>query len=38
MPQTDPKTVKAELKKGELKNLYYIFGKNIPEVEKLTKH
>lgn len=37
MPQTDPKTVKAELKKGELKNLYYIFGKNIPEVEKLTK-
>ena len=37
MPQTDPKTVKTELKKGELKNLYYIFGKNIPEVEKLTK-
>ncbi|SFW13185.1 DNA polymerase III subunit delta [Ruminococcus flavefaciens] len=37
MPQTDPKTVKAELKKGDLKNLYYIFGKNIPEVEKLTK-
>ena len=37
MPQTDPKTLKAELKKGELKNLYYIFGKNIPEVEKLTK-
>ncbi|MBP5378198.1 MAG: DNA polymerase III subunit delta [Ruminococcus sp.] len=37
MPQTDPKTIKAELKKGGLKNLYYIFGKNIPEVEKLTK-
>ncbi|WP_303835458.1 DNA polymerase III subunit delta [Ruminococcus flavefaciens] len=37
MPQTDPKTIKSELKKGELKNLYYIFGKNIPEVEKLTK-
>ena len=38
MSQTDPKTIKAQLKKGELKNLYYIFGKNIPEVEKLTKH
>ncbi len=37
MSQTDPKTIKAQLKKGELKNLYYIFGKNIPEVEKLTK-
>lgn len=37
MSQTDSKTVKAQLKKGELKNLYYIFGKNIPEVEKLTK-
>ncbi|SHM32319.1 DNA polymerase III subunit delta [Ruminococcus flavefaciens] len=37
MPQTDPKTIKAQLRKGELKNLYYIFGKNIPEVEKLTK-
>lgn len=37
MPQTDPKTIRSELKKGELKNLYYIFGKNIPEVEKLTK-
>jgi len=37
MPQTDPKTIKAQLKKGELKNLYYIFGKNVPEVEKLTR-
>lgn len=37
MPYTDPKGIKAQLKKGELKNLYYIFGKNIPEVEKLTK-
>ena len=37
MPQKDPKTVKSELKKGELQNLYYIFGKNIPDVEKLTK-
>ncbi|WP_024859854.1 DNA polymerase III subunit delta [Ruminococcus flavefaciens] len=37
MPQTDLKTIKSDLKKGELKNLYYIFGKNIPEVEKLTK-
>ncbi|MDD7515815.1 DNA polymerase III subunit delta [Ruminococcus flavefaciens] len=37
MPQTDPKTIKAQLRKGELKNLYYIYGKNVPEVEKLTK-
>ena len=37
MPQTDSKTIKAQLKKGEIKNLYYIFGKNIPEVEKLTR-
>lgn len=37
MSQTDPKTIKAQLKKGELKNIYYIFGKNIPEVEKLTR-
>ena len=37
MPQTDPKTIKAQLRKGELKNLYYIYGRNIPEVEKLTK-
>jgi len=37
MPYTDPKTVRAQLKKGELKNIYYIFGKNIPEIEKLTK-
>ena len=37
MPQTDVRTVKAQLSKGELKNLYYIFGKNIPEVERLTK-
>ncbi len=36
MPQTDPKTISAQLKKSELKNLYYIFGKNVPEVEKLT--
>ena len=38
MPYTDPKTVRAQLKKGELKNIYYIFGKNVPEVEKLTRH
>ena len=25
MPQTDPKTIKAQLRKGELKNLYYIY-------------
>ena len=37
MPISDPKTIKAQLRKGELKNLYYIYGKNVPEVEKLTK-
>ena len=37
MPQIDPKTLKAKLSKGEISNLYYIFGCNIPEVEKLTK-
>ena len=37
MPQIDAKTLKAKLNKGELSNLYYIFGQNIPDVEKLTK-
>jgi DNA polymerase-3 subunit delta len=37
MPQIDAKTLKAQLKKGELSNIYYIFGQNIPDVEKLTK-
>ena len=37
MPQIDPKGLKAKLKKGEIDNLYYIFGENVPEVDKLTK-
>ena len=37
MPQTDPKGLKAKLKKGEIDNIYYIFGENVPEVDKLTK-
>ena len=38
MPITDAKTLKAQLNKGEISNLYYIFGQNIPDVEKLTKY
>lgn len=37
MPQTDPKGLTAKLRKGELDNIYYIYGQNIPEVDKLTK-
>lgn len=37
MPQADSKTVKAQLRKGELKNIYYIYGNNITEIESLTK-
>lgn len=36
MPQTDSKGLKAKLKNGELDNIYYIFGQNVPEVGKLT--
>ena len=38
MPITDAKTLKAQLNKGKISNLYYIFGQNIPDVEKLTKY
>lgn len=37
MPQIDPKALKVQLSKGELSNVYYVFGRNIPEVERLTK-
>lgn len=37
MPQSNVKTVKAQLGEGKLKNLYYIFGKNVHEVESFTK-
>ena len=37
MPQTDPKSLKSKLKKGEIDNIYYIYGENVPEVDKLTK-
>ena len=37
MPYSDAKTVGASLKKGELSNIYYIYGQNVTEVEKLTK-
>lgn len=37
MAAVDVKTVRSQLRKGELHNLYYIFGQNIVEVEALTK-
>ena len=37
MPQEDSKTIAAKLRKGELSNLYYIFGKDVVGVEKLTR-
>lgn len=37
MAQADAKTITAQLKKGELHNLYYIYGQNISGVEQLTK-
>ena len=37
MPYTDLKSVTASLKKGELSNIYYIYGQNVTDVEKLTK-
>ena len=33
----DSKTVSARLKKGEIDNLYYLYGQNVTEVEKLTR-
>ena len=37
MPYTDMKSVTAALKKGELSSIYYIYGQNVTDVEKLTK-
>lgn len=37
MPYTDAKTIAAQLKKDELKNFYYLFGADVPAVEKLTR-
>lgn len=37
MPLADAKTVTARLKKGEIDNLYYLYGQNVTEVERLTK-
>ncbi len=37
MPVSEIRAIKAAVKKGELKNLYYIYGANVSEVEKLTK-
>ncbi len=37
MAQADAKTITAQLKKGELHNLYYLYGQNVSGVELLTK-
>lgn len=37
MAQIDAKNLAAQLKKGELSNLYYIFGGDVRTVEQLTK-
>lgn len=37
MAQNDVRTVMAQLKKGELHNLYYLYGQNVSGVETLTK-
>jgi DNA polymerase-3 subunit delta len=37
MPYTDVKSVSSKLKKGELSGIYYIYGQNVTEVERLTK-
>ncbi len=36
MAYTDAKTIKSQLRKGELSNLYYIYGEDVSGVEKLT--
>lgn len=37
MAQADVRTVTAQLKKGELSNIYYLYGQNVSGVEALTK-
>lgn len=37
MPQADEKTITARLKKGELDNLYYIYGQNVTGVQSITR-
>ncbi len=36
MAYTDAKTIRTQLRKGELYNLYYICGEDVSGVEKLT--
>lgn len=36
MAYTDAKTIRAQLRKGEICNLYYIYGEDVSGVEKLT--
>ena len=37
MSAIDIKTLRAQLNKGEIQRLYYIFGQNVTEVEKATR-
>ena len=37
MAQADVRTIKAQLKKGELNNIYYLYGLDVSGVEALTR-
>ncbi|MDE6427074.1 MAG: DNA polymerase III subunit delta [Ruminococcus sp.] len=37
MPVKDQKTIEKNLKKGEIDNIYYVYGQNITGVQKLTR-
>ena len=36
MPICDPKQLSAQIRKGELQNLYYIYGADLVQVKQLT--
>ena len=37
MAQIDVREVTSQIKKGDIKNLYYFFGRNVSGVESLTR-
>lgn len=37
MAQTDVKEIASQIKKGEFKNLYYFYGRNVSGVESITR-
>ena len=36
MPICEPKQLSAQIRKGELQNLYYIYGADLVQVKQLT--